>query len=126
MHHHPEFYTALLRRRLDGDPMLTGRELRELDLHLLGCPVCNFVYLAWLGERDPERADGLLRELEARLRPQHMLPYLPELVQALYAPRALHSFESWLWEVVQRDHVLLGQLRLAEAQWLLGLPRRDN
>jgi len=126
MHHHPEFYTVLLRRRLAGDPMLTGRELRELDLHLLGCPACNFVYLAWLREHNPERADGLLRALAARLRPQHVRPYLPELVRALHAPRALNSFESWLWEVVQRDQALLGQLRLAEAQWLLGFPRRDD
>lgn len=126
MHHHPEFYTILLRRRLAGDPMLTGRELRELDLHLLGCPACNFVYLAWLRERDPERADGLLRELEARLQPHHVRPYLPELAQALHAPRALNGFESWLWEVVRGDHTLLAQLRLAEAQWLLGAPRTDD
>ncbi|MBN1920783.1 MAG: hypothetical protein JW892_06025 [Anaerolineae bacterium] len=126
MHHHPEFYTILLRRRLAGDPTLTGRELRELDLHLLGCPVCNFAYLARLHERDPERADGLLRELQARLRPEHLSPYVPELAQALHTPRALNAFESWLWDVVQRDHTLLAQLRLAEAQWLLGARPTDD
>ncbi|MEA3397492.1 MAG: hypothetical protein U9R05_08525 [Chloroflexota bacterium] len=116
MHAHPPYYTTLLQCQLAGAPYLTARERRELDLHLLICPWCNYTYATWLRHRDPERADGLLRDLARRLTADYVAPYLEDLAAALSQSQSLTGFQTWLWDYVRRDRDALAQLRLAQAR----------
>ena len=116
MHDHLPYYTTLLQRQLAGDPYLTARERRELDLHLLICPWCNYTYATWLRSRDPERAAGRLHDLARRLTVDYVAPYLEDLAEALRQPQPLTGFQAWLWDYVRRDRDALTQLRLAQAR----------
>jgi hypothetical protein len=112
---HPAYYTDLLRRRFSADPALTPAERRELDLHLLICPECNYDYTRLLLPHAPDAAESLLEELEGALTADLVTPYLRDLVQAVRGDRPMTGFLWLLWQFVCRDHEALGRFRLMEA-----------
>ncbi len=120
MDEHPDFYDRLLQRQLDGDPTLTYREYRELDLHLLICPRCNYHYAARMA------GEPLAAQLGARLRTmltaETVMPYLEEMAAALHAQRPLSGFQRFLWDFIREDHRALGRFRVVEAM----TARREN
>jgi hypothetical protein len=111
---HPTFYRDLLRRRFVGDPALTPAERRELDLHLLICPECNYDYARLLLPQAPEMADTLLRNLEGALTTDLVFPYLRDLARALHTQQPLTGFQELLWRFICHDREALGQFRLLE------------
>jgi hypothetical protein len=116
---HPTYYAELLRRRFAGDPALTPAERKELDLHLLICPECNYDYARLLLPRAPEVAEALLQGLEKRLTADLVTPYLHELARAFKGQTALSGFQQMLWRFVCQDREALGRFRLLEAElWL--------
>lgn len=114
MRDHPDYYTQLLQRQLDGDPRLTPRERRELDLHLLVCPLCNYHYAIWLQAHDPRLSRQMLHDLWAALTPSVLAPYLEELAEALRSPEPLPGFYQLLWEAVRCDPETLIRLQLLQ------------
>ena len=116
---HPTYYTDLLRRRFAGHPALTPAERKELDLHLLICPECNYDYARLLLPRAPEMAEQLLQGLETRLTADLVTPYLRDLARAFQGEIGLNGFQQMLWRFVCQDREALGRFRLAEAElWL--------
>mgnify|MGYP001015856570 CR=1 FL=1 len=113
MDEHPDFYDRLLQRQLDGDPTLTYREYRELDLHLLICPRCTYYVAARMA------GEPLAAQLRARLRTmltaERVTPYMEELAAALHAQRPLSGFQGFLWDFIREDRRALGRFRLVEA-----------
>ena len=116
MNTHPDYYRDLLRRRFAGDPSLTPAERKELDLHLLICPECNYDYAHLLLPRTQEAAERLLQGLERGLTVDLVAPYLPELARTIHDSRPLDGFQQMLWRFVCSDHEALGHFRLAEAE----------
>lgn len=112
---HPSFYTELLRRRFTGDPSLTPAERRELDLHLLICPECNYDYSRLLVPQAPELAERLAQTLAGALTADLVTPYLADLARAMRAGRPLTGFQRLLWQFVSGDREALGRYRLFEA-----------
>ncbi len=112
---HPIFYRDLLRRRFAGDPALTPAERRELDLHLLICPECNYDYARLLLPGAPELARSTFDALEGALTADLVTPYLHDLARALRSEQPLTGFQELLWRFVCRDRESLGRLRLLEA-----------
>ena len=112
---HPAYYAALLRRQFDGDPDLTPVERRELDLHLLICPQCNYEYAELLMPHDPQSARRLMSAIEGALTPDLVTPYLRDLAHAVRADCPLTGFQRMLWRFVERDRETLGRFRLLEA-----------
>lgn len=120
MDEHPDFYDKLLQRHLDGDPTLTYREYRELDLHLLICPRCNYHVAARMAGEP--LAAALRPRLRALLTAETVTPYMEELATALHAQRPLSGFQSFLWDFIREDRRALGQFRVVEAM----VSRRNN
>lgn len=116
---HPIYYTELLRRRFAGDPALTSAERKELDLHLLICPECNYDYARLLLPHAPEVAEALLQGLETKLTAELVTPYLRDLAGALRGQNPLTGFQQMLWRFVCQDREALGRFRLLEAERLL-------
>jgi len=112
---HPPFYTTLLHRRLAGDLTLTPEERQELDLHLLVCPQCNYDAAQLLQPRYSGAAAQLRQRLTAVLTVELVLPYLPDLAQAIRAGRPLTGFQELVWDFVAHNPVALGYLGLLEA-----------
>jgi len=117
---HPTFYSDLLRRRFAGDPALTPAERKELDLHLLICPECNYDYARLLLPHAPELAELLLERLGGALTADLVTPYLRELVRAVHGQRPMSDFQRFLWHLVCRDREMLGRFRLLEADLWFG------
>ena len=116
---HPTYYRDLLRRRFAGDPALTPAERRELDLHLLICPECNYDYARLLLPKAPETAEALLQDLEGALTADLVTPYLHDLARTLKRQEPLSGFQRMLWQFVCQDRETLGRFRLFEAEvWL--------
>ncbi|MDD3828910.1 MAG: zf-HC2 domain-containing protein [Anaerolineae bacterium] len=113
---HPDYYRDLLRRRFAGDPSLTPAERKELDLHLLICPECNYDYARMLLPSVPGVAEGLLRDLEGALTAELVAPYLHDLARARYESPDLEGFQELLWRYVCSNREALGRFRLAEAE----------
>lgn len=63
MKQHPDFYTHLLKRRLADDSTLSDTERRELDAHLLICPVCHASVSAILAQSPPVLETTLWKKL---------------------------------------------------------------
>jgi len=120
MDEHPDFYDRLLQRYLDADPTLTYREHRELDLHLLICPRCNYQIAARMAGEP--LAASLRPRLRALLSAKTVTPYMEELAAALHAQRPLSGFQSFLWDFIREDHRALGRFRVVEAM----VARREN
>lgn len=119
MTQHPTYYRDLLRRRFAGNPALTPAERRELDLHLLICPECNYDYARLLLPHAPETAEALLQDLEGVLTADLVAPYLQELARAFKIGQQLTEFQGLLWRFVSQDPETLGHFRLLEAEvWL--------
>ena len=116
---HPAYYTALLRRRFTGDPKLTQDERRELDLHLLICPQCNYDYAELLMPHEPLAARHLMATLEDALTPDLVTPYLRDLARATLAGQSLTGFQRAVWRFLQRNREAMGRYRLLEADVLL-------
>jgi hypothetical protein len=116
---HPTYYSDLLRRRFTGHPPLTPAERRELDLHLLICPECNYDYARLLLPHVPETAEALFQGLEGVLTADLVTPYLRDLVRAFQEQQPLTGFQQLLWRFVSGDPEALGRFRLLEAEaWL--------
>ena len=113
---HPTYYTDLLQRRFSADPALTPGERRELDLHLLICPECNYDYARLLLPRAPDAAESLLEGLEGALTADLVTPYLRDLVHAIHGDRPMTGFLRLLWQFVCCDREALGRFRLMEAE----------
>ncbi len=115
MNKHPTFYTNLLQRRFTGEAGLKTAERRELDLHLLICPKCNYDYAWLLMPHAPETASKLLRETEGSLTADLIAPYLRDLARIVQAGQPLTGFQRMLWRFLSRDREAMGQFRLIEA-----------
>jgi hypothetical protein len=125
MGEHPDYYTALLNRRLatetarapSTDPAqpLTPAERREMELHLSICPQCSHDYASLLMSHAPRRARRLLRDVEDSLTADSVKPYLRDLAQAIQARRPLTGFQRLVWRFVCQDRETLGRFRLIEA-----------
>ena len=116
---HPVYYATLLRRQFDGDPDVTPVERRELDLHLLICPQCNYDYAELLMPRDPHGAQQVVSALESTLTADMVTPYLRDLARTVRAGRPLSGFQRLLWRFLCRDREAMGRFRLLEADaWL--------
>lgn len=116
MTYHPDYYTHLLERRLAGDPDLSPAERYELDLHMLICLQCNYTYAEWLHNREPERAEQLMQQVERALTTDRVIPYLDDLAQVLHSRHALTGFQEMLWRYVQRDAEAMTWLNVAQAR----------
>jgi hypothetical protein len=119
MPRHPDLYLDLLRRRFTQDPALTPAERRELELHLLICPQCNFDYAQLLLANTPRQVDSYLIQSQQDLTADLVTPYLRDLVQTQRAGRRLTDFQRMIWHFVCRDPQALGAYRLIEADWQL-------
>jgi hypothetical protein len=119
MNIHPPYYTELVWREFHGDPELTPAERRELELHLLICPQCNYEYAQLLLPDEPQKATQRLQAMENALTAELVTPYLRDLARAVRSGRPLTGFQHMVWQFVCRDREALGRYRLLEAdEWL--------
>ena len=115
MSKHPDYYSALLRRRFHDGESLTETEDRELELHLLICPQCAFECTQLLSAEDPSAAAERLRNMERAMTADRLTPFLHELALTMQWGEPLSDFQRWLWWYLQRNNELLGRFRLFEA-----------
>lgn len=112
---HPPYYTDLVRRRRNGEPPLSPSQAREIDLHLLICPMCAYDLAQALAVVAPDAAARLRDEVAALLRGDRLLPYLRDLAHTLCAGDEPTGFQRLVWDAIQADDVALGRFRLIEA-----------
>lgn len=116
---HPPYYTELVRREFFDDPELTPTERRELELHLLICPQCNYDYAQLLMPYDAQQAARRLGAMENALTAELVTPYLRDLARTRRSGQPLNGFQHMVWQFLCRDQEALGRYRLLEADvWL--------